>query len=454
MNLKDNLNSLFKAYDVRGIYPSELNEQTVYLIARAFALVFIPKKVVVGYDARISSPSLFENLVSGLSDGGVLEILNLGLTGTEVMYFATGSLEADAGIMITASHNPGKYNGLKFCGFGASPISLDNGLELVKEAILQNKFPKVEVLPNVQDIDIYPSFIKKLKELVDFKKIKNFKIVVDAGNGVGGIVLSKIFEELGVEMTPLFFEPDGNFPNHEANPAKIENIESLRNEVLRAGADLGIALDGDGDRVFFIDDQGNYLSGYFLTSLLSIEMLKKYPKSSIVHESRVCWAIIDNVKKYEGSPVVSKCGHSNIKKVMRELDAPFGGENSSHFFYKDLYFADSSVLTILLLLKILSEENQKLSEVMQAYLSSYFISPEINFEVSEPKEVLKKIEDHFQNKGYEISKLDGLIIDNNRDWHVSVRISNTEPLVRLNVEAKNQEILDKVVLEVQDLIVN
>jgi phosphomannomutase len=443
---------IFKSYDVRGLYPSEINEEACYQIARAYCEIYHPKIVVIGFDARNSSTLLYSSVVQGLADGGVEVIKNIGLTGTEVLYFATGELKADGGLMISASHNPGIYNGIKFCGFGATPIGLGSGLEKIRDLALSSNFEKINVEIRIEDVDIYPKFKSKLHSLINPSSVKKFKIVVDAGNGVGGIVFNKIFSDLNLEVIPLFFNPDGNFPNHEANPAKLENTETLRKRVILEKADLGIALDGDADRVFFIDENGDYSSGYFLVALLSSEVLKKYPQSKIVHESRLLWAIEDKVAELGGTSVLSKCGHSNIKKVMREVDSPFGGENSSHFFYKDLYFADSSMMTILILLQILTERGQSLSEVLKPFKEKYFTIDEINFEVSNSSETLHRIENYFLSQSCQISKIDGLVIDKEREWHLSVRISNTEPVIRLNAEAKSPEVLNKIVEEVKRLI--
>lgn len=445
--------SIFKAYDVRAVYPDQLDEKGIYNIGRAFVEFLKVNEVVLGYDMRTSVPALKPHLIAGLNDAGA-KVIDIGMTGTEVMYFTVGNFGYPAGIMLTASHNPKKYTGLKLVSKGAAPIGADTGIYDLRDLAVKNQYTRTNSPENMENFDPIPELKKKIKSMVDFTKIKPMKIVVDAGNGIGGQLFKHILGDLPIELIPLYFEPDGTFPNHQANPIKEENTKELRKKVIEEKADLGIALDGDGDRVFFVDENGIFSLGYYLVGILAKNMLKKYPGAKIVYENRLRWAIEDDVLSSGGKLVASPAGHSLIKYAMRKHDAQFAGETSSHFYYKELSYADSSMLTIALLLEILTESGKTLGQVLQPYRQKYFISGELNFKVDDANHTLNKVRNVYKGHGLPIDELDGVAIDNDRQWRFSLRKSNTEPLVRLNVEAKSQELVDKIRQEVEGLITN
>jgi len=445
----------FKAYDIRGIYPSEINESFYFKLGVSITKFLNAKTLLVGFDARPSSKSLFKALVNGANENGV-KVSTIGMTGTEVMYFTVGDMGFDAGVMITASHNPKEYNGLKVVGKGAFPVGEANGLKEIEKLVMDMEEPSAELLnktPLYDEYDPYPRFREKINSIVNLSELPNLKVAVDAGNGTGGLVFNKIFKDTALDVTELYFEPDGTFPNHEANPTKPENLMDIKNVVKSENYDLGIALDGDGDRVVFIDDTGEDSVGYYIFTLLIEHLLNKIPNAKIVHENRLYWAIDDVINRNgRATSIESKAGHSFIKAKMREFNAEMGGETSSHFFYKEMYYADSSVLTIALILEMMKKSGKSLRKMLSALKSKYFVSGEINFKVNSPDVILNRIKAHYTKLGFEMDELDGIAFDKDRDWHVSLRKSNTEPLIRLNVEAKNQELVTKMVKEIESFI--
>ncbi len=443
--------SIFKAYDIRGIYPKEINEDTAYTIGRAFVEYFKVKEVAVGYDMRISSPSLWEALTQGIADAGAL-IINLGMIGTELMFFAVGKFNFESGIMITSSHNPAEYNGLKLVTKGPIPVGADTGIYDFRDYVTKQNYKMLKKDLEVRDLDPYAQFREAIHELVNLHNLPNLKVVVDAGNGMGGEMMSRIFSNTNLEIIPMYFEPDGTFPNHEANPTKEENVAELKKRVVEEKADFGVALDGDGDRAFFVDEKGEYSLGYFMVGILAKKILQKYPKSKIVHETRLKWAIEDSIREAGGIAVPYIAGHAYLKAKMREIGAVFSGETSSHFFYKDLYFADSSMLTIALLLELMKDTGKSLHQLLAEYKAKYFISGEINYEVDNANAVLEKVKKHYQAKGFEIDELDGVSVDKGREWRFSLRKSNTEPVVRLNIEANSQKLVGEKLKEVKKII--
>lgn len=446
--------SAFKAYDIRGVYPTEVNETLYYNLGKVITIFLGAKNMVVGYDARPSSKGLFEALVKGANAVGA-KVTSIGMTGTEIMYFTAGNKGFDVGVMITASHNPKEYNGLKLIGKGAIPISGDNGLLEIERIIGDLDDPTTEELdldPEYDEYDPYPEFKEKINSIVDLSSLPKLKVVVDAGNGTGGLVFNKVFNDTPLIVEELYFKPDGTFPNHEANPIKSENLIDLKKHVLDSHADLGISLDGDGDRVVFVDNEGFDSMGYYIFALLIKSLLKKEPGATVVHENRLLWAIEDVVKEYNGVSVRTLAGHSFIKQKMREVNASMGGETSSHFFYKTMYYADSSFLTIVLIFEMIKESGKSLRELLAELKSKYFVSGEINFKVEDAKAVLSRVKDFYEEKDLVADELDGVAFDKARDWHISLRVSNTEPVVRLNVEAKSQELVTKMVNEVEQFI--
>lgn len=443
--------SIFKAYDIRATYPDQINKEVAYQIGRAFVDYLKVEEVAVGRDMRISSDEIFEGLTQGINDGGA-KVIDFGMIGTEMLYFGVGHFKLPAGIMITASHNPPQYNGMKLVREQAIPIGSNGGLYDIRDLVTSQNYQKTNAPKNIELKDVFAPYKETVKSVVDFSQFKNFKLVVDAANGMGGKIFDYFYDDMGFDVTKLYFDLDGTFPNHEANPIKEENTEELRKTVVEHKADLGIALDGDGDRVFFIDENGEYSSGYFLVATIAKEILKKFPGAPIVHENRLEWAIIDTVSGAGGTPLRSKPGYVFIKKIMREQDSPFGGENSSHFFYKPLYYADSSMLTIAIILRLLSETNMKMSEILQDYKAKYFTSNEINFKVKDADETLEKIKSAYEGKGYTFDATDGVTYQNERIWQFNLRKSNTEPVVRLNIEANSQEMVEKMIKELETQI--
>ncbi len=444
--------SIFKAYDIRGIYPSQIDEDGMYNIGYAFVECLKVKEVAVGHDMRISVPKLLPHLIAGINDAGA-KVIDIGFIGTEVMYFAVGKFKFESGVMLTASHNPPEYAGLKMVKKESIPLDEKTIKSIGDIAIRRSKiYRKRLTSPNIKKIDPFPEYKKAIYSMVKIKNLKTLNVVIDAGNGMGGVLVDNVFSNTPIKITKMYFDPDGNFPHHIADPLKEENTLELRKRVVEKKADLGIALDGDGDRCFFIDRNGRYSLGYYIVALLAEKVLKKYPGAKIVHENRLLWAIQDIIKQAGGIPVVSKAGYAIMRPLMRKIGSVFGGETSSHFFYKDLYYADSSMATIALILEILSESEKTLDQLLEPFRQKYFLSGEINYKVDDADVILSKVEKTYQSKGYEIDELDGIAVEDGRNWHFSLRKSNTEPLVRLNVEGKSQDIVDNKVNEVLKLI--
>ncbi len=447
--------AVFRAYDIRGVFETDIDEEFAYKIGHALVNYLKINEVVLGNDMRLAVSKIKPALIQGINDAGAT-VIDIGLTGTEVLYFTTEEFKFKAGIMITASHNPKEYIGFKFVKQSGEPIGFGSGMEELKDMVLQSNLkykPTVESL-NVRNLDPIPTWKKKIQNLVNFSTFKPMKIVVDAGNGVGGTLFSQLFDYTPFEIHQMYFKPNGNFPNHEANPMIEANVSNLKAKMKEVGADLGVAFDGDADRLFLLDKNIEYVNGYFLTAILSQLMIekKKVAEPKVVHECRYYWAIEDCVKELGGIPIKSKAGHSFIEEKMREVDAIFGGESSAHLYYKDMHYTDSSMLSLALILEKLSRENVNLADLIEPLKNKYFISGEINYEVKDPDIVIEDVKNIYESKGLKADTLDGVVFDSDRDWHISVRKSNTQPLVRLNVEGKSQEIVDKVQNEVEKII--
>jgi phosphomannomutase len=442
---------VFKAYDIRGIYPSELDEEGAEAVGRAFVEVFEPKRIAVGHDMRVSSPAMADAVVRGASQVGA-EVLELGLVGTEMVYFAVGELGLDGGIAVTASHNPKDYTGLKIVRAGALPVGGDSGLgEIRDRAMAEPATPEEQSPGPVSSYDVWPKYVDRVLSFVDPSAIKPLKIVIDAGNGMGGVMLPPVLERLPqVETIRYFFEPDGTFPNHLPNPLLPENREFIVGKTLEEAADFGAAFDGDADRCFFIDDSGEFVPGDFVTALFAESVLQKEPGAKIIYDVRASWAVPDTIERDGGIPLVNRVGHAFIKQRMREEDAAFAGEVSGHYYFRDFTRADSGVIPFLLMLQLVSEKDQKLSEALRPLRERYFITGELNTPVPDVDAKLRELEERF---GYEgrVSHLDGLSVDA-EDWHMNVRPSNTEPLLRLNLEARTPELMKRKRDEVLALI--
>jgi phosphomannomutase len=431
---------VFKAYDVRGVYPTELDEDGAYAIARAYVEQFEPKRIAVGRDMRLSSPSIAEAVIQGAHAGGA-EVLDVGMVGTEMVYFAVGELAVDGAVAVTASHNPKEYTGMKIVRRGALPVGGDSGLLEIRDRALSIRgTPGSE--PNIAEkVNIYPAFVEKVLSFVDVEQIKPLKVVIDAGNGMAGAMLPPILERLPIDAIRFFFEPDGSFPNHQPNPLLPENREFIVKKVLEEKADLGIAFDGDADRCFFVDDGGEFVPGDFVTALFAESMLEKEPGAKIIYDVRASWAVPDTVERAGGVPIVSRVGHAFIKQRMREESALFAGEVSGHYYFRDFSQADSGTIPALLMLELVSKRGKTLSQLLRALREHYFITGEINTPVDDVALRLQQLKEHFADQG-EISHLDGISVIA-KDWHMNVRPSNTEPLLRLNLEALDPKLMER-----------
>jgi phosphomannomutase len=431
--------SCFKAYDVRGRIPDELNDTLAYQIGQAYAAFVKPKKVAVGRDIRQSSSELQAALVGGLTDSGV-EVADIGLCGTEGVYFATFSEQLDGGIMVTASHNPTDYNGMKFVREQSRPISADTGLKDMQRMIEQQQLPpKLSRPAPVRALDTSGSFIRHLLSYVQVPKLKPFKVVVNAGNGGAGLIVDQLEPLLPFEFIKINHAADGSFPNGVPNPMLEQNRAVTSDAVRNSGADLGLAWDGDYDRCFFFDEHGGFIEGYYLVGLLAQSFLRRNRGARIVHDPRLTWNTIDIVQHCGGMPVLCKSGHAFIKQKMREVDAVYGGEMSAHHYFKDFAYCDSGMIPWLLVLAIMSESGKSLSELVGERQRLYPASGEINREISpqmgDTRAVLARTQQHYQARAKSTDFTDGLSMEFDH-WRFNLRGSNTEPLVRLNVESR------------------
>ena len=423
----------FKAYDIRGKVPSELNPDLAYKVAVAFSNLIKAKLVVVGYDIRKSSAIISDAVKKGLTENGV-DVIDIGLCGTEMIYYSTPHFEADGGIMITASHNPPEYNGMKFVKKDSVPVGYDSGLNEVEKMIINNHaLPAAKSPGKVTKKDIMGGFINHLKQFYSADKIKPFKVVVNAGNGCAGLALNALEKELPIKMIKIFNEPDSNFPNGVPNPLLPQNRKSTIDAVIKNNANLGVAWDGDFDRCFFFDEKGNFIEGYYIVGLLAKSILKENPGEKIVHDPRLIWNTLDVVKKMNGEAVESISGHAFIKEKMRKVNAIYGGEMSAHHYFRENSYSDSGMIPFLLTMQLMSAENKKLSELVEEMIRAYPCSGEINSEIENPGDKLKILESNYSDG--EINKIDGLSVAYS-NWRFNVRLSNTEPIIRLNVESK------------------
>ena len=441
----------FKAYDVRGIYPDELDEDGAYAIGRAYVEQFEPRRIAVGHDMRLSSPSMTEAVVHGAAEAGA-DVVELGLVGTEMVYFAVGELGLDGGVAVTASHNPKEYTGMKIVRRGALPVGGDSGLLDIRDRAASGARQESRPKGTVTQEDIWPLFVERVLSFVDVKTIKPLRVVIDAANGMAGAMLPPVLDHLPIDAVRFFFEPDGTFPNHEPNPLLPENREFIVNKVTEERADLGVAFDGDADRCFFVDDTGEFVPGDFVTALLAESILEKEPGAKILYDVRASWAVPQTIESAGGVPLMNRVGHAFFKHRMREEGAVFGGEVSGHYYFRDFSQADSGVVPFLLMLELISKRGQKLSEILSAYRERYFITGELNTPVADVALKLQELKERFGGEGT-VSHLDGLSVDA-PDWHMNVRPSNTEPLLRLNLEALSPELMERKRDEVLEVIRN
>ncbi len=455
-----NMNKLtcFKAYDIRGKLGTELNEEIAYKVGRAYGQIYQPKTIVIGCDIRLTSEALKQATIRGLNDAGV-DVLDLGMTGTEEVYFAAFHLDVQGGIEITASHNPMDYNGMKLVRENARPISADTGLKDIQSLAESEQFIEVEKKGSVQKYNILPEFIEHLLTYIDPSKIRPLKLVMNAGNGAAGHVVDAIEEKfkalnIPVEFIKIHNHPDGTFPNGIPNPILVENRDSTRNAVLIHHADMGIAWDGDFDRCFLFDEKGQFIEGYYIVGLLAQAFLLKQAGEKIVHDPRLVWNTLDIIEQYNGIAVQSKSGHAFIKDVMREHNAAYGGEMSAHHYFRDFAYCDSGMIPWLLAILVVSETQQSLSSLVEGMIERFPCSGEINFKVEDTQKTIQKIFDHFADLNPAIDQTDGVSLDFG-EWRLNVRASNTEPLLRLNIESradKNPKPMQDYVDELTQLI--
>jgi phosphomannomutase len=429
----------FKAYDVRGRIPDELNETLAYQIGQAYAGFVKPKTVAVGRDIRHSSASLQAALIRGLTDTGV-DVADIGLCGTEGVYFATFAEKFDGGIMVTASHNPPDYNGMKFVREKSRPISADTGLTTMRNLIESSQLPpRASAAGKVRALDTSAKYLEHLLGYVRGAKLKPFKVVVNAGNGGAGLIVDRLEDKLPLEFIKINHAPDGSFPNGVPNPMLEENRASTIEAIRRSKADLGLAWDGDYDRCFFFDENGDFIDGYYLVGLLAESFLRRHRGARIVHDPRVTWNTIDIVQQCGGEPVLCKSGHAFIKQRMREVDAVYGGEMSAHHYFRDFAYCDSGMIPWLLVLAVMSESGKTLSELVGERQKLFPSSGEINRALSpqmgETRAVLARVQQHYQARARCVDFTDGLSMEFEH-WRFNLRGSNTEPLVRLNVESR------------------
>lgn len=428
--------SCFKAYDIRGKVPDELNIDLAYKIGKAYAKYLNAEKIVLGHDIRKSSEAISEALAKGLNENGA-DVIDIGLCGTEMIYYSTPALDADGGIMITASHNPKEYNGLKFVKRNSVPVGYESGLSDVEKMILTDDLKKsVAKTGTVTKKDIMDDFISNLKKFYDKEKIKPYKVVVNAGNGCAGLALEKLEPLLPIKMEKVFFKPDSDFPNGVPNPLLTGNRQSTIEAITSSKADLGVAWDGDYDRCFFFDENGSFIEGYYIVGLLAKSILKKNPGESIVHDPRLIWNTVEIVEKSGGNAVVSKSGHAFIKEKMREVNAVYGGEMSAHHYFRDNSYSDSGMIPFLLILQLMSEENKPLSALVEEMIADYPCSGEINTKIEDPAGKIKEIDEKYSDGTAD--HLDGLSVEYD-NWRFNLRMSNTEPILRLNVESRKDK---------------
>jgi phosphomannomutase len=443
---------IFKAYDVRGVYPSEINEEGARAIGAAFIAYLKASRVAVGRDMRLSSPALAAAFIDGVTSQGA-DVVDYGMIATDMLYFAVAADRLEGGVQITASHNPRQYNGMKMVRQQAFPLSGEAGISDIRDMIAADRLPApAPRRGSVTSRNALDAYVNHVMSFIDPSIIKPFNVVLDAGSGMGGLVAPRLFDRLPCRTTRLCFQIDGSFPNHEANPLIEENRRDIVERVIAEGADVGIAWDGDADRCFFITGTGEFVSGDFVTALLAEAFLMKHPGASIIYDLRASHAVKDVVAKYGGTALMNRVGHAFIKQRMRETNAIFGGEVTGHYYFRDNFYADNGFIPALLMLELMSKKGQSLHDLIAPLANKYFISGEINSKLASMDLVpakLEQIADKYAD-GHQY-KLDGLSVEY-ADWHFNVRPSNTEPLLRLNLEATAPDLMARKRDEVVALI--
>jgi phosphomannomutase len=435
--------SIFKAYDIRGLYPSEINEEAARLIGRAFVAYLGPGRIAVSRDMRLSSPAVAKAFIAGALEQGA-DVIDYGLAATDMLYFAVAHHGLDGGVQITASHNPGEYNGVKMVRREAIPLSGDAGIGEIRDMVTGGSIPAPgRAAGRYETGEMLDAYVAKVMSFIDPSVVKPFSVVLDAGSGMAGLVAPRLFERLPCRITRLCFEIDGSFPNHEANPLIEENRRDIVERVVAEGADIGIAWDGDADRCFFIDGSGEFIAGDFVTALLAEAFLLKSPGEKIIYDLRASNAVKDTVARFGGVALMNRVGHAFIKRRMREENAIFGGEVTGHYYFRDYYYADNGFIPALLLLELMSKKDMTLRDLLAPLREKYFISGEINTRVNDMATTEARLKDLAARYGDgRTYTLDGFSAEF-PDWHFNVRASNTEPLLRLNLEAETQALMER-----------
>ncbi len=430
--------SIFKAYDIRGIYPTDLNEEIAYRVGRAFVVLLDARQVILGRDMRLSGPSLMAAAARGLMDQGA-DVLDIGQVSTDQYYFACAT-QGLPGMMVTASHNPKAYNGFKMVRQMPYLLSGDSGIQDMRRLVMEGNFPAPARRGKILPMDFQDAFEEKVLSLIDVSALRPLKVVADTGNGMVGPVLQAVYRRLPVKLIGMYLEPDGNLPNHGLDPLQPENRAELQRRVVEEGADVGFAFDGDGDRFFTIDDRGQFVAGDFMTALMGEYLLEKSPGEKIIYDVRASWAVADRIRAAGGIPLMERVGHAFIKRRMADENALFAGEVTGHYYFRDFFFADSGIVPSLIVLEMLSRRNARLSELLRPLEEKYFISGEINSTVADPAGRIQALAERYADA--EQSFLDGISVIY-PDWHFNVRPSNTEPLLRLNLEAKTRAEMER-----------
>jgi phosphomannomutase len=432
---------IFKAYDIRGIYPDDLNEAAGYAIGRAFVTFLKVDTVIVGRDMRLSGPQMFDAVTRGLMDQGA-DVINIGMVSTDQYYYACATL-GHAGIMITASHNPAQYSGLKMVKKMPQLLSGDAGIQDLRRIVENDAYATPSRQGKMTERDLSEDFVKMVLGLIDVDALRPLKVIADTGNGMVGPILKRIYERLpSVDLTGMYLDPDGSLPNHGLDPLQPENRAELQQRVVDEGADVGFAFDGDGDRFFTIDDRGQFVAGDYMTALMGQYLLKKYPGSKVLYDVRASWAVPDLISAAGGAPLMERVGHAFIKARMAKENAIFAGEVTGHYYFKDFFFADSGIIPSLIIMEMLSKKKAKLSDLLEPLEAKYFISGEINTRIKgDPQAKLQELAETF--KAGKVEWLDGVSVTFD-DWHFNARPSNTEPLLRLNLEAKTKEMMEEM----------
>ncbi|HEY1013237.1 MAG TPA: phosphomannomutase/phosphoglucomutase [Herpetosiphonaceae bacterium] len=438
---------IFKAYDIRGVYPTELNEDVAYAIGRAFASFLQADTVIVGRDMRTSGPSIFAAVTRGLMEQGA-DVIDIGMVSTDQYYFACTKL-GHPGMMVTASHNPKQYNGFKMVRKMPQLLSGDAGIQDLRQLVETDGYAEPVRQGSMSTLDLSDEFVEAVLQLIDVSALKPLKALADTGNGMVGPILERVYKRLPIEFVGMYLDPDGTLPNHGLDPLQPENRAELQRRVVEEGADVGFAFDGDGDRFFTIDDRGEFVSGDFMTALLGLYYLERHPGAKILYDVRASWAVPELIGQAGGQPLMERVGHAFIKQRMSQEEAVFAGEVTGHYYFKDFNYADSGLIPSLLILEMLSKKGKKLSELLAPLESTYFISGEINTRVADSAATLQALAERYADG--EQLRMDGLSVTY-PDWHFNVRASNTEPLLRLNLEGRTRELMEQKRDEVMAII--